>query len=81
MMETVIPVHVPAPLLQGLEQEAGRAGVSVERWLLNLAEDGIRDKIVTQRFFSRSPQSTDGQSLLDILNSTHDHPPLPGDDL
>jgi hypothetical protein len=81
MMGTVIPIHVPAPLLQDLEQEAGRAGVSVERWLLNLAADRIRDKIVTERFFSRSPQSSDGQSLLDILNSTHDHPPLPGDEL
>jgi len=81
MIETVIPVHVPAPLLQDLKQEADRAGVSVEHWLLNLAADRIREKIVTERYFSRIPQPSDGHSLLEILNSTRDNPPLQDDQL
>ncbi|MES2391381.1 MAG: GIY-YIG nuclease family protein, partial [Acidobacteriota bacterium] len=35
----------------------------------------------TQRFFARAPQPCDGQNLLDILDSTGDNPPLPGDEL
>lgn len=81
MIETVVPVHIPGNLLPDVEQEAGRAGVSVERWLLNLAADRIRDKVVTERFFNRTPQDSDGQAFLDILRSTHDHPPLVGDEL
>jgi len=81
MTETVIPVHIPAALLPDVEQEAGRAGVSVDRWLLNLAADRIRDKVVTERFFTRTPQDSDGHAFLDILNSSHDHAPMIGDEL
>jgi len=81
MIETVVPVHIPGALLPDVEQEARRAGVSVERWLLNLATDRIRDKVVTERFFTRTPQDADGQAFLDILDSSHDHAPLIGDEL
>jgi len=48
---------------------------------LAFAADLTRDKVVTERFFSRTPQDSDGQAFMDILDSTHDHPPLIGDEL
>jgi hypothetical protein len=53
----------------------------IQKLAIKRDPDRIRDKIVTERFFSGSPQPSDGQSLLEILNSTHDHPSLPGDEL
>ncbi|HEY5329551.1 MAG TPA: DUF433 domain-containing protein [Acidobacteriaceae bacterium] len=48
---------------------------------LAFAADRVRERIVTERFFTRTPQDSDGQAFLDILNSSHDHPPLIGDEL
>lgn len=81
MTETVIPVHLSGSLLEDVSQDADRSGMSLEDWLISLAEDRIRDKQVTERFFSRAPQNSDGKRLLEILDSTNDHPPMPGDEL
>jgi hypothetical protein len=80
MIETVIPVRLSGSLLQEASQDAERSGMSLESWLISLAADRMRDKHVTERFFSRAPQPTDGQRLLEILDSTNDHPPMPGDE-
>ncbi len=54
--------------------------MSVEDWFVSLAAERIRDREVTERFFSRVPQPDDGQKLLEILASTNDDPPMPGDE-
>jgi hypothetical protein len=80
MTEAVIPVHLSGPLLEDVSQDADRSGVSVERWLISLAEERMRDKQVTERFFARAPKNSDGRRMLEILDSANDHPPLPGDE-
>jgi hypothetical protein len=50
-------INVPWPLGLTLEQ--------VQKLAIKPDPDRIRDKIVTERFFSRSPQPSDGESLLD----------------
>jgi len=43
--------------------------------------ESVRYEHVADRFF-RYPANLDaGKVMLDILESTHDHPPLPGDEL
>jgi hypothetical protein len=81
MSEAVIPVHLSGSLLQGAADQAARSGISLEDWLRSLAEERIRDAYVTEKYFSRKRQPGDGAELLAILDSTNDHPPLPGDEL
>jgi len=81
MTETVLPLHISTSLLADVQQDAGQAGVSVEEWFLKLASDRIRDKTVTERFFSRTPQPGDAQRLRDILGAVPHNPPMPGDEI
>jgi len=82
MSEAVIPVHLSGSLLQAAADQAARNGVSLEDWLRSVAADRVRDAYITEKYFSRKPRSGDaGKRMLEILNSTNDHPPLPGDEL
>jgi|HubBroStandDraft_5_1064220.scaffolds.fasta_scaffold721250_2 hypothetical protein len=80
MTEAVIPVRLSGSLLQDVSQDADRSGLSLENWFVSLAVERMRDKQVTERFFSRTPQESDGRKLLEILDSTKDNPPIPGDE-
>ncbi|HEY5331141.1 MAG TPA: hypothetical protein VIJ79_14735 [Acidobacteriaceae bacterium] len=79
--EAVIPVRLAGSLLEQVSQDAARAGVSLESWFVSLAAERVRDHQVAERFFSRSPQESDGRTMLEILDSANDHPPMPGDEL
>jgi hypothetical protein len=81
MTDAVIPVHLSGSLLEHVSQDADRSGMSVESWLIALAEERMRDRQVTERFFAHAPKDLDGKRFLEILNSTKDNPPLPGDEL
>jgi hypothetical protein len=81
MTEAVIPVRLSGPLLEEASQDASQSGQSLESWFVSLAAERMRDKQVTERFFSRVPQPTDGQRMLDILEKGGDNPPDPGDEL
>jgi len=80
-IEAIIPVHLSGSLLQQVSEDAARAGVSLESWFVSLAAERVRDQQVVERFFSNAPQISDAQTMLSILNSTKDHPPMPGDEL
>jgi hypothetical protein len=79
--EAVIPVRMTEPMLGEALQQAERSGMSVEQWLISVAAERIRDEQVAARFFSRTPQHEDGQSLMDLLAKTRDNPPGPDDEL
>jgi hypothetical protein len=79
--EAVIPVHLAGSWLEQVSQDAARAGVSLERWFVSLAAKRVRDQQVAERFFSRALQESDGQTMLEILDSANDHPPMQGDEL
>lgn len=80
-IEAIIPVHLSGSLLQQVSEDAARAGVSLESWFVSLAAERVRDQQVIERFFSNAPQISDAQTMLSILNSTKDHPPMLGDEL
>ncbi len=81
MRDAVIPVRMPETLFQDAARQAERAGVSVEEWLVSLAAESVRYEHVADRFFRVAANPDAGKVMLDILDSTHDHPPLPGDEL
>jgi hypothetical protein len=81
MSDAVIPVHMPEMLFQDAARQAQRAGVSVEDWLLSLAAESVRYECVAERFFRHPANPDAGKVMLEILDSTNDHPPLPGDEL
>ena len=80
MRDAVIPVHMPQTLLDDAARQAQRAGVSLEDWLVSLAAENVRYEQVADRFFRHPPNPDAGKRMLEILNSTNDHPPLPGDE-
>lgn len=81
MSEAVIPVHMPEPLFRDAARHAERTGVSVEDWLLSLAAESLRYEYVADRFFRHPANPDAGKVMLEILDSTNDHPPMPGDEL
>ncbi len=81
MTETVIPVPIPGTLLEDFAQQAAQSGVSLGNWLVSVAEERVRDQRVSERFFQRRPQESDGKSLLSILDSANHGHPVPGDEL
>jgi hypothetical protein len=81
MSHAVIPVHMPETLFQDAARQAQRTGVSVEDWLLSLAAENIRYEYVADRFFRHPANPDPGKVMLEILGSTNNHPPLPGDEL
>jgi hypothetical protein len=81
MSDAVIPVRMPETLFQGAARQAERVGVSVEEWLVSLVAESVRYEHVADRFFRHPANPDAGKVMLDILESTHDHPPLPGDEL
>jgi hypothetical protein len=78
MSNAVIAVHMPEPLLQDAARQAQRVGVSVEDWLLSLASESVRYEYVADRFFRHPANPDAGKVMLEVLDSTNDHPPLPG---
>jgi hypothetical protein len=81
MSDAVVPVHMAETLFHDAARQAQRTGVSVEDWLLSLAAESVRCEYVADRFF-RHPENPDaGKVMLEILDSTNDHPPLPGDEI
>ena len=81
MSDAVVAVHLSETLFQDAARQAQRAGVSVEGWLISLAAESIRYDYVADRFFRRPVNPDAGKVMLEVLDSTNDHPPLPGDDL
>jgi hypothetical protein len=82
MSETVLSVRISEPLYEDASQQARRAGISLEQWLLAVAADRVRDDQVADRFFRhRVPQELAGQMIREILDSVPDNPPDPGDEL
>ena len=81
MSDAVIPVHMPEPLFHDAARQAERAGVSLEDWLVSLAAENIRYEYVADRFFRHPPNPDAGKRMMEILNSTNDNPPFPGDEL
>jgi hypothetical protein len=81
MSDAIISVHMPETLFQDAARQAQRTGVSVEDWLLSLATESVRYEYVADRFFRRPANPDAGKVMLEILNSTNDNPPLPGDEL
>jgi hypothetical protein len=81
MSDAVIPVHMPETLFHAAAEQAQRVGVSVEEWLVSLAAESIRYEFVADRFFRHPANPDAGKVMLEILDSTNVHPPLPGDEL
>lgn len=81
MSQAVIPVHMPEPLFQDAARQAERVGVSVEDWLLSLVTESVRYEHVADRFFRHPANPDAGKVMLEVLDSTSNHPPLPGDEL
>jgi hypothetical protein len=81
MSDAVIPVHIPEPLFHDAARHVQRTGVSLEDWLLSLAAESVRYEYVADRFFRRPTSPDAGKVMIEILNSTNDHAPLPGDEL
>jgi hypothetical protein len=81
MSDAVIPVRMPETLFHDAARQAERVGVSVEEWLVSLVAESVRYEHVADCFFRRPANPDAGKVMLDILDSTHDHPPLPGDEL
>ncbi len=81
MSDAVIPVHMPETLFHDAARHAHRTGVSVEDWLLSLPAENIRYEYVADRFFRHPANPDAGKVMLEILDSTNNHPPLPGDEL
>jgi hypothetical protein len=82
MSETFLSVGISESLYQEASQQARRAGVSLEQWLLAVAAERVRDEQVADRFFRhRVSQETAGQMMREILDNIPDNPPDPGDEL
>jgi len=81
MSEVVLSVHISDPLLSEASLQATRAGVSIEEWLLSVAAERIRDEQVAGRFFVRTPDGSAGQTMLEILDSASDGPPMKDDEV
>jgi hypothetical protein len=81
MRDAVIPVRMPETLFHDAARQAERVGVSVEEWLVSLVAESVRYEHVADRFFRHPTNPDAGKVMLDILDSAHDHPPLPGDEL
>lgn len=81
MSEAVLAVRISDPLLSEASLQATRAGVSIEEWLLAIASDRIRDEQVSERFFSRANHEPAGKTMLEILDSANDGPPIQGDEV
>ena len=81
MSDAVIQLHMPDTLLRDAGKQAERSGVSVEDWLLSLAAENIRYERVADRFFRDAPNPDAARTMREILNSTKDNPPIPGDEL
>ena len=80
MSDAVIPVHMPETLFHDAAKQAERVGVSVEDWLVSLAAENIRYEHAADRFFRHPPNPDAGKRMMEILNSTRDNPPMPGDE-
>jgi hypothetical protein len=81
MKDAVIPVRMPETLFHDATRQAERVGVSVEDWLVSLAVESVRYEHVADRFFLYPANLDAGKVMLDILDSTHNHPPQSGDEL
>jgi len=81
MSGAVIPVHMPETLFHDAARQAERTGMSVEEWLLALAAENLRFEQVADCFFRHAENSNAGKVMLEVLDSTSDNPPLPGDEL
>jgi hypothetical protein len=81
MSDAVIQLHMPDTLLRDAGKQAERCGVSVEDWLLSLAAENIRYERVADRFFRHAPNPDAAWTMREILNSTKDNLPIPGDEL
>lgn len=81
MRDAVIPIRMPETLFHDAARQAERVGISVEDWLVSLAAESIRYEHVADRFFRHPANPGVGEVMLDILDSTNDHPALPGDEL
>jgi hypothetical protein len=80
MSDAVISIHMPEVLLRDAAKQAERVGASVEDWLVSLAAESIRYEHVADRFFRHPPDPDAGRKMLEILGSTKDNPPTPGDE-
>ncbi len=74
-------IQMPETLFRDVSRQAERIGISVEDWLLSLAAESIRYEYVADRFFRHPANPSAGKVMLEVLDSTNDHPPLPGDEL
>ena len=84
MSEAVVAVHMPDSLLQSASAEANRRGVSVEEWLLKIAEERVLLEQRSERFFRLAAQRTPEENcrtLRELLDKAPDGPPMPGDEL
>jgi len=74
-------ITLPKDLIQKAAACAARGAVSTERWVEIVLADRIRDEEVTERFFRHPPKPDAGKRMMEILNSSNDNPPMPGDEL
>jgi hypothetical protein len=74
-------ITLPQDLIQKAAACAARRGVSTERWVELALTDRLRDEEVTDRFFRHPPNRDAGKRMMEILNSSNDNPPMPGDAL
>jgi hypothetical protein len=74
-------ITLPQDLLQKAAVCAVRQGVSTDRWVEIVLNDRLRDEEVTDRFFRHPPNPDAGKRMMEILNSSNDNPPMPGDEL
>jgi hypothetical protein len=74
-------ISLPQVLLQEAASHAIQLGVSTERWVELALTDRIRDEQVTERFFRHPPNPDAGKRMMEILDSSNDYPPMPGDEL
>ena len=81
MSEAVLAVRISDPLLSEAALQAKRAGVSVEEWLVSIAAERVRDEQVSERFFSRANEESAGRTMLELLDSAKDGPPMQGDEI
>jgi hypothetical protein len=77
--DALIPVHIPEVLFHDVARQAERMGLSVEDWLVSLATENLRYEHVADRFFRRGMEGDPRKVMVDILNATDDHLPMPED--
>jgi hypothetical protein len=74
-------IALPEALLQQAADQAGRLGVSTERWIELAIAERIRMENADAEFFRQRASRASGKTLGELLDKAPDRPPDPGDEL